>query len=555
MKKKVLKVDENQKFDEIIKVGLEKLFKRSPRIAILLGKEEYEKEVESGTADHIVENLKWFTKWLDKLKHLDLKKLNFENQISLKAMEYYHNINLFMHDAFPLWKKYPNGLAYFQETSFLLFQRKGPTTSAAESIIAHITHLPKYLEEFQSRFNNSLIPIIWRDLALEQIQTTPDFLKSLAEAFNKTTNITVALKNDLLDAFKQCEMVVQSHIEWIKSLPVENDEFAWALGSEKFDKLLSLRKLPWDRNTLIKDATRIFNTSLKKTKELLKEIYPTKTFGEAIEDFFKDDLIPNFEEVLLHAQNEAIRAKKFIGMHNLATIPQETLDIIETPPFLIPIFANAGYFDVPYFQKEQPGIYIISPTQMERNSYTMISYTMIHETYPGHHLDFTCNNYFASIIRRSFMNQTECPITACETTEGWALYCEEMMIQQGFFKAPIKAQQLNLGMQIQYAMNVILDIQLQCKQRSIEDAIKMLMNILQLNETVAKAAVLGWTTTPSYPLSYLVGKLLIYDLRREAEEKMGKKFSLKFFHDTILRSGDLPYFLLKEYFEEKIKNL
>jgi len=66
---------------------------------------------------------------------------------------------------------------------------------------------------------------------------------------------------------------------------------------------------------------------------------------------------------------------------------------------------------------------------------------------------------------------------------------------------------------------------------------------------------LGYTTTPVYPLSYLVGKLLFEDLRREVEEKMGSKFSLKFFHGTILRSGDLPYYLLKEYFEEKIKNL
>jgi uncharacterized protein (DUF885 family) len=80
------------------------------------------------------------------------------------------------------------------------------------------------------------------------------------------------------------------------------------------------------------------------------------------------------------------------------------------------------------------------------------------------------------------------------------------------------------------------------------------MNILAIDETSVKAEILRYTSSPSYQLSYLVGKLLIEDLRNEVEEKMGSKFNLKFFHDTILQSGDLPYYLLKEYFEEKIKN-
>ncbi|MFX1504293.1 MAG: DUF885 family protein, partial [Promethearchaeota archaeon] len=106
-----------------------------------------------------------------------------------------------------------------------------------------------------------------------------------------------------------------------------------------------------------------------------------------------------------------------------------------------------------------------------------------------------------------------------------------------------------------YAMNILFDIQLHCRQRTITEAKETLINILSFEEKAAEDAVLDYTRTPGYPLSYITGKLLIDDLRLKVEEKMGDKFSLKFFHDTILRSGDLPYFLLKEYFEEKIKNL
>jgi uncharacterized protein (DUF885 family) len=544
-------MDENQKFEDIVNRGIEEYFKRNPRIAVKFGKEEYEKEVESGTKEHIVENLKFFSKWIDELKQLDVEELNFENQISLKSMDYSHNINLFMHEAYPIWKKDPNGLAYFQETIFLLFQRKGPITSVAEAIIAHLTHLPKYLEEFQSRFDKTPIPLVWRDIALEQIQTTPKFLQALAEAFRETLEVAGYLKSKLLKSFKEIESDIQAHVEWIKKLPVDSEEFAWALGPEKFDKLLSLRRLPWDRNTLMKKGNKFFSSAFKKLKHLAKEFYPTKTLSEAIEEFYNEDQVPSFQEVLDYTQSEAKRAKEFIELHNLATIPQEKLVIIETPPHLIPIIASAAYDDSPYFKEEQPGIFMITPSQKERNSYTIISNWMIHEAYPGHHLDFVCNNKYAPLIRLlgGYISQ------AYETVEGWALYCEEMMLQQGFNKDPIKTQLLFSGLQVMRAMTIILDIQMHCKQRTVADAIKMLIDILQTEETVAKAQILGNTFTPGYPLSYLVGKLLIEDLRLEVEEKMGNKFSLKFFHDTILRSGDLPYYLLKEYFEEKIKNL
>lgn len=544
-------MDENEKFEMIVHSGLEEYFKRNPRIAVKFGKEEYEKVVESGTKDHIEENLRWFSHWIDELKKLDDEKLDFENKISLKAMEYYHNINLFMHEEFPLWKKVPNGLEYIQEIIYLLFQRKGPTADLAEAIIAHLENLPKYLVEFQSRFDKTPIPIVWRDLALEQVKATPKFLENLAEGYYKASGITPNLKNRLFDAIKDSKLTILPHIEWINSIQVDKDEFAWALGSENFDKLLSLRKLPWDRKTILKKGTKEFNTLYKKLTELAKEINPNKPLNGVIIDFFKQDQINSFQDLLEYAHIEAERAKKFIKSHDLATIPQESLSIVETPPHLVQTTSSAAYYEAPYYSKDQPGVYMITPAQKGEEStiysYTTLSNAVVHEAYPGHHLDFACNNEFAPITRLLG--------DAIETIEGWAHYCEELMLEQEFHKDLIKAKFLVTGGQLFRAMRINLDIQLHCKQRTIKDAIQMFMNILQIGETEAKAEVLRYTSTPAYQLSYLIGKLLIKDLRTEVEEKMGSKFSLKFFHDTILRSGDLPYCLLKEYFEEKLRNL
>ncbi|MCK4286172.1 MAG: DUF885 domain-containing protein [Candidatus Lokiarchaeota archaeon] len=542
-------MDEDQKFEEIVNRGMEEYLKRNPRIAVRLGKEEYEKIVEPGTKKHLVNNLKWFSNWINELKQLNIEKLTFENQISLKAMEYYHNINSFMHEAFPLWKKIPNGLEYFQEIIFLLFQRKGPVTSVAEAIIAHLTHLPIYLEEFQSRFDDESIPIVWRDLALEQVKTTPKFFLTLANAFKDISEVSDTLKDKLQNAFEEAELVIQTHIEWIKNLPIDENEFAWAIGPEKLNKLFNLRKLPWDRETILKKGKDAFNSLFKRIKQLAKEIDRNKSLTEVIKEVLKKDKIPTFQEVLEHARNESKRAKKFIKSHDLASIPQESLVIIETPPHLMHIIPTAAYNEAPYFHRDQPGIYMISPVQNEEDSmghsYTMTSNAMVHEAYPGHHLDFACNNEYAPIPRLFDF--------ALETVEGWAHYCEEMMLRKGFYKNSKIAERFILGDQLFRAMRVMLDIQLHSRQRKVDDAIKMLMNVLAMDENAAKAEVLRYTSNPGYNISYLIGKLLIEDLQQEVEEKMGNKFSLKFFHDTILKSGDLPYYLLKEYFNEIIK--
>jgi hypothetical protein len=542
-------MDENKKFEEIVNRGIEEYFKQNPRIAVIFGKKEYEKEVESGTKEHLEENLIWFGQWIDDLKQLEFEKLNFENQITLETMEYYQNINLFMHEEYPLWKKKPNGLEYFQEIAYLLFQRKGPNRNIAEVINIHLKNLPKYLEEFQSRFDETPIPAVWRDLALEEIQTIPLLFQNLTSAFIETNNVHNSLRNELISSFKEAESVIQTHLEWVKTLPVDNNDFAWALGPEKFDKLLNLRKLPWNRETLLKKGKEAFNLLLKKLKRFAKEIDPKKSLSDVIKDFLEKDQIPTFEEVLLYARSEAERAKQFIKSKNLITFPQEKLVIVETPPHLTLTIPDAAYYDAPYFNKDQPGIFVITPPKDKKEKpthyYTMISNAMVHEAYPGHHLDFVYNNIFAPLPRLLG--------SSLETIEGWAHYCEEMMLIQGFHQDFKKAEILNTGAQLFRAIRVTLDIQMHCKQRAIEDAIKLIVNVLGLDETNAKKEVLRYTYNPGYNLSYLIGKLLIQDLKKEVEDKMGNKFSLKFFHDTILRSGDLPYFLLKEYFEEKIR--
>ncbi len=90
---------------------------------------------------------------------------------------------------------------------------------------------------------------------------------------------------------------------------------------------------------------------------------------------------------------------------------------------------------------------------------------------------------------------------------------------------------------------------------SFDKAVDMLMKEAGMSKEGAVAEVRRYTMSPGYPLSYLLGKHLLLRLKEEVRQKMGDKFSEKFFHDTVTANGELPMFLLKKVFDMKLARL
>jgi len=224
--------------------------------------------------------------------------------------------------------------------------------------------------------------------------------------------------------------------------------------------------------------------------------------------------------------------------------------VIETPAYLAPILPFAACVPAPFYLPDEPGYYMITRPYanegLKKHSYLGISNTMVHEAYPGHHIDMCCTNQIGSGFET--VAYTLCS-HAAEIVEGWAHYCEEMMLEEGFHTEKEKVELVILLDQIWRAIRIIVDVELHTKKRRYEDAIGMLLEHTRMELPQATAEVNRYTTAPTYQLSYLIGKLLIQELREEQKKKLGDSFNLKKFHDTILYSGELPYYLLKKQFE------
>jgi uncharacterized protein (DUF885 family) len=186
------------------------------------------------------------------------------------------------------------------------------------------------------------------------------------------------------------------------------------------------------------------------------------------------------------------------------------------------------------------------PEMLREAYHAGIRNTAVHEGYPGHHLQLSCAN-----LNPSFARLFGDPV---ETIEGWAHYGEQMMKEQGFDADPA-TKFAQMTDQIWRACRIIIDIDLHSRRMTFDEAVDFLAKETGMERPGAVAEVKRYSFTPAYPLSYLTGKHLILQLRRDVRKGLGKQYSDKFFHDTYLYAGSIPLRYMRALFAYKVKEL
>jgi uncharacterized protein (DUF885 family) len=182
-------------------------------------------------------------------------------------------------------------------------------------------------------------------------------------------------------------------------------------------------------------------------------------------------------------------------------------------------------------------VYVVTPSvdgdpgAMREHNRAAIVNTSVHEAYPGHHLQLSAALASAT--------PTRILVEAPEFTEGWAMYCEQMMREEGFATAAPERVAVATDA-IWRAARVVLDIRLHRGEMSLDEAVEFLIAHTGFERPNARAEVDRYTLVPGYNLSYLLGKVMLLRLREEERARLGSAFSLRAFHDALLYSGSLP---------------
>src|SRR3989475_2654852 len=522
--------------------------RQNPIFATYIGIHDHDSLLPKGTYEAEIEECKRVKEFLRNLEAIDRKGLSPSKRVDYGVLRNAFRLWIFQSEGIGIWKSKPAASDTVGDSLSPCFGgRCAPAPKGRGTSRGPRERPPAYIEETKGRIRTPVR--MWSEIALEATERLPGFL-DVIEATGKET-LTGPEGARLEEAVAKTEEALTRHARWIKEDVLPRSKVTLGIGAAKFRKLVRLRELGLTVEEIYAIGKRYLRESKRTLARLAKEIKPGASVEEG-KEIVNSDHPPRFEGALEYTVKAMADAKRFIADHDLATIPpNEELNVIETPSYLRHVIPFAAYNAPARFEARKQGFYMVTPVEdnpemLREHSYAGTRNTAVHEGYPGHHLQLTCASLNPSYAR-IFGD-------AVETTEGWAHYCEDMMKEAGFSADP-KTKFVQMTDQIWRACRIIIDVDLHSGKMGFDEAVDFLVRESGMERRGAVAEVKRYTYNPAYQLSYLIGKHLILQLRKDVKKGLAKKYSEKLFHDTILYAGSLPMKYIREIIEHKVKEL
>jgi uncharacterized protein (DUF885 family) len=420
-----------------------------------------------------------------------------------------------------------------------------PPAERLKAVIARENQIPGVFAAARTNLNNP--PRIYTDIAIEQIPGIISFFQNdVPKAFTAVTDQKLRgefhKSNDTaIDALKRYQAFLQNTL-------IARSSGDFRLGADLYSKKLLYEEMV---DTPLDQLLKIGFADLRKNQQAFKEtaakINPRKTPLQILDEASRDHPAPDH---LLQSFRDVLGGlKDFISTKKIVDIPSPVLPILEeTPPFARALtfasmdtpgvyekVAKEAYFNVTL---PEPGW---SPQQVEEhmeafNRGTIIS-TAIHEAYPGHYVQF--------LWIQSVTSKARSVIYANSNVEGWAHYCEQMMIDEGYGKGDLK---LRLG-QLQDALlrdaRFIVGIQMHTGKMTYDQGIDFFVKEGYQTRANGERETKRGTSDPTY-LYYTLGKLEIMKLRDDYKKMKGASFSLEEFHNRFMQEGTPPIRIIRK---------
>jgi uncharacterized protein (DUF885 family) len=434
-------------------------------------------------------------------------------------------------------------------SAFTIIERNyAPSDVRLEALISREQQMPAALAAAHVNLENP--PKIFTEIALEQLPGIISFFQhDIPAAFTSVKD--PKLLNEFHASNSAVIQSLTNYQQWLKTdvLPRSNGDFR--IGAATFSAKLrddEMVDIPLDRLLTIGYAD--LHKNQEQFRQLAFQLDPSKSPMQVLAELQADHPAPN--QLLGKFQNTFNNLIQFIRQKQIVSIPSDVQPTLEdTPPFMrATTFASMdspGAYETgshkAYFNVTVPGPNE-SPHQRAEsmaafNIGTIVS-TSVHEAYPGHYVQFLFMPQIHSRIRKMLYSSSN--------VEGWAHYCEQMMLDQGYgelgwgAKDAREAKLIRLG-QLSDALlrdaRFIAGIEMHTRGMTIEQAVDFFQKEGYQTRATGLVEAKRGAGDPTY-LYYTLGKLMILKLRADVQRNEGSSFSLEKFHDDFLRQGGVP---------------
>ena len=548
---------------------LDECFSLRPFDATLLGDHRFDSQLDDVSFEACQRWLHHYRQQLNKLEHdvrFDLLDRNEKIDFEIWSDELKRNVwlaentNSFAEDP-RVYGNYINDSVYL-----LLVQSTLPAEQNVKNAIARIQQIPRIIETARATIKNPPRSIL--DTATAQNKGAIDFYeKGIYELIGSES-----LRETIRQSTPQALEAIKGYQVFLETVVLPNASGEWRLGKEKFDRKLQLvLDVGLTADEVLRDALVEFNRVQDEMYVVARQLWSRYFPGQALPADNHDGRRKTVAEVVSavsqeHSQPSALIAdarksvkdiQDFITKQDILRLPKkDRCQVIEMPEFRRG--NSLAYLDSALpLDPDGFSYYAISPPPKQWNQKRVTSFLeeynnhmlqilTIHEAYPGHYVQLQYSNRSPSLIRRVLQSGAY--------VEGWAVYTEQMMLDQGYGDGSLPLRLNQLKFYLRAVGNTILDHRMHCTQMTDQEALNFLTREAYQSDGEALLKIVRAKQSSVQLSTYFAGRMAFYRLREQIQRELGDDFDLGRFHEAVLENGSIPVKFLPELVRERLKH-
>lgn len=546
---------------------LDERFALHPMEATQLGDHRFDDKLDDLSSAALERSLQHSKKTRTQLrKEIDRSKLSRDAQIDFDIFDHELEAGIWSDENTKPFQSNPRAYnEYISDSVFLLLtQSRLPKETNIANSIARMKQIPRIVQAAKQNLKNP--PRVVTETAARQNKGSIGFYESDIFEFVGDSPQLPALKTE-------CARVVSAlkeYQQWLEKDLSPRATGDWRLGKPKFNKKLELTlDAGVSADEVLRDAesefARVRNDMYVIARQLWSKYFPRDplpppdeagkrtTTARVIAAVSKEHGKP--DEIVADARATVARIKDFIRERNILRLPEpDRCRVIEMPEFQRG--NSLAYMNgAPPLDPDAPSLYAISPpakdwtaqraqSLLEEYNRHMLQVLTIHEAYPGHYVQLEYSARVPSLIRRVLGSGVY--------IEGWAVYTEQMMLDQGYGDGDPALRLNQLKFYLRAVCNAILDNKLHTQSMSDEEAMRLMVDGAFQSEEEARAKVVRAKQTSTQLSTYFVGRMAHVRLREKMQRQLGDKFDLARYHEAVLTQGSVPVKYLPELVRAKL---
>ncbi len=544
----------------------------SPVSATALGDHRYDADLDDLSAAGRAAALEWNKALLADLAGIDRASLARENQVDAAVLENQLRYAIWNEEKYRDWSWDPTAYTQLAGQSLygLLARDYAPLPERLRAVTARLEKLPRLFEQERANLVPARVPAIHAETAVKQ---NPGVLSLVDElVVPDIGKLPEGEQARLKAAIEAARAAVQVQQKWLETELVPNARGDFRIGRDLYDEKLAFALMsPLSRQQIRERAEAEVIRTRSQMYDAARRALAGRSDAPAMPDnpgpaeqqavivaalALANAQHPSRDGVVDYARKTLVEATDFVRARDFVSMPKEPLEIIVMPEFQRGV--AIAYCDSPGpLDKGQRTFYAVSPipadwTQAQVDSFLReyndrsIANLTIHEAMPGHYLQLAHSNQYPSVLRAM--------LGSGPFIEGWAVYAERVMREQGFQGGDPLMQLVQFKWYLRAVTNAIIDSAIHVDGMTRDEAMKMMTETGFQEEREAAGKWVRAQLTSAQLSTYFVGYQEHADMRAEAERRAGERFELKAYHDKVLSFGSPPVRFVRELtFDEPIR--